>query len=139
VTDHVEDACDTSTSERYGTIACCTPEKTQTSLQPGTPTPWRSYARSRHHRSNSTWQTYISNLWNPSPAIAWTTSSQCSSRCNVFPQSTTQTPLHPQRLHGNRGSADVCSVTLHWRRALIRSTATEHATDHRCRAITSSH
>jgi hypothetical protein len=27
VTDHVEDACDTSTSERYGTIACCTPEK----------------------------------------------------------------------------------------------------------------
>ena len=27
VTDHVEDACDTSTGERYGTIACCTPEK----------------------------------------------------------------------------------------------------------------
>ena len=27
VTDHVEDACDTAASERYGTIACCTPEK----------------------------------------------------------------------------------------------------------------
>ena len=27
VSDHVEDACDTSTGERYGTIACCTPEK----------------------------------------------------------------------------------------------------------------
>ena len=27
VTDHVEDACDTSAGERYGTIACCTPEK----------------------------------------------------------------------------------------------------------------
>ena len=28
VTDQVEDACDTSTDARYGTIACCTPEKT---------------------------------------------------------------------------------------------------------------
>jgi len=28
VSDHVEDACDTSTGARYGTIACCTPEKT---------------------------------------------------------------------------------------------------------------
>ena len=27
VTDHVQDACDTSAGERYGTIACCTPEK----------------------------------------------------------------------------------------------------------------
>ena len=27
VSDHVQDACDTSASERYGTIACCTPEK----------------------------------------------------------------------------------------------------------------
>jgi len=27
VTDHVEDACDTSAGERYGSIACCTPEK----------------------------------------------------------------------------------------------------------------
>ena len=27
VTDHVEDACDPSTGERYGAIACCTPEK----------------------------------------------------------------------------------------------------------------
>ena len=27
VTDHVEDACDTSNGARYGTIACCTPEK----------------------------------------------------------------------------------------------------------------
>ena len=27
VTDHVEDACDTSAGELYGTIACCTPEK----------------------------------------------------------------------------------------------------------------
>ena len=27
VTDHVEDACDASTGARYGTIACCTPEK----------------------------------------------------------------------------------------------------------------
>ena len=43
--------------------------------------------------------------------------------------------LHPQRLHGNRGSADVCSVTLHRRRALTQSTATEHATDHYYRAI----
>ena len=29
VTDHVEDACDTSAGERYGTIACYTPEKTR--------------------------------------------------------------------------------------------------------------
>ena len=28
MTDHVEDACDTSPDARYGTIACCTPEKT---------------------------------------------------------------------------------------------------------------
>ena len=114
-------------------------KRAQTSPLPGTLTPWRLYAKSCRHRSNTTRQTYTSSLWNPSPAIAWTRPSQWSSSYNVFPQSTTETPLHPQRLHGNKGSADVCSVTLHWCRALIQSTATEHATDNCCRAITSFH